>query len=105
MIAFQLLLQSLSYSYILIIASQTGSVDIWTRHLEFWETWGVVFFNNASNATTVNIKLKDIGFTYILGYDCRDDKEFGHIEIEESHDWHVPSGPGGVLMLNCYDSK
>ncbi|XP_072040656.1 alpha-N-acetylgalactosaminidase-like isoform X15 [Amphiura filiformis] len=87
---------------------QDGDVDIWTRHLEYWEEWGVVFFNNGTTATTVTIKLKDIGFSYILGYDCRDilnNVEFGHIEIEQLRDWHVPAGPGGVLMLYCFDSE
>ena len=68
----------------------------------------MIFYNNGTTASTVSIKLKDIGFSYGLGYEARDISngvEIGHVEILLETKWNVPSGPGGVLMVYCYPSE
>ena len=71
-------------------------------------TWGIVFLNNGNMTTTVTLKLPDIGLTYGMGYHCTDifnNIILGHLNTFTSYDFKVPAGPGGVLMLNCFDSS
>ncbi len=83
-----------------------STVEVWLRPLQYWEEWAIVFLNKGTKIQTVSLKLSQLGFSYVMGYELRETlthKEVGHVDRNEELNFTVPAL--GALMYYAYDSS
>ncbi|XP_033631500.1 alpha-N-acetylgalactosaminidase-like isoform X4 [Asterias rubens] len=83
-----------------------GSVEVWLRPLQYYEEWAIVFLNQDTKIQTVTLKLSQLGFSYMMGYELREiltHKEVGHVDRHQELNFTVPAL--GALMYYAYDSS
>ena len=81
-------------------------MDIWLKHLNAWETYGIVFLNQDIRPKTVTLRHDQLGLTYGHGYQLRDvlnHKFIGYWTPHEPHNYTMPAT--GALMIYAYGNE
>ncbi|XP_077983617.1 alpha-N-acetylgalactosaminidase-like [Glandiceps talaboti] len=87
--------------------TEIDGVEVWVKEM-MYDGRAVVFMNRHTDGTPrhITVKLKDLGFDYMMGYEVRD--IFDHIEMGHIDVWDVLKftiNPTGVVMIYAYPSE
>ena len=94
-------------SFIFLYIQRNSTVEIWVRTLAGYEEYALLFLNKGSKPKTVNVSLKELGFTFRPGFEFEDaldhGKFIGVFDTIKYYNFTVPES--GVLLYNLYFSS